>query len=174
MSSRARFVLAAACGTLFAGSAMADDAVVGAWSVRDREDPAGYRRLVSLEQESQDAIRDETATKEVNPLLALQCTPGNTEVSISIDWRRFISSFNTEVGFKVDGGKMLWQKWGVDATNQITSSKSASDARSLLAALTAGRELLVDISPYSESPLQVRFNLEGLPQGVEDLAIACQ
>ena len=64
--------------------------------------------------------------------------PATRRVSVRIDWRRFISSFNTEVGFKADGGKTLWQKWGVDQSNKITLSKSAADSQSLVDYLSGG------------------------------------
>ncbi len=138
------------------------------------EDPSSYAVIASLQQDSANTIKDEYASKEVKPQLAFRCVPGNAEITARIDWRRFISSFNTEVGFKVDGGKFLWLKWGVDQSNRITLSKAASDSQMLIDHLAGGSELLVEVSPYSEPPVTVQYDLAGLSQALEALRMECQ
>lgn len=167
--------LAAACLILVAGAAVAqNEQFDGNWAITVGEDPSGYEVIASLQQESANTIKDEYATKDVTPRLAFRCAPGNQEISVQIDWQRFISSFNTEVGFKVDGGKTLWQKWGVDQSNKITASKSAADSQSLVDRLAGGSELLVEVSPYSEPPVTVQYNLAGFAQALDALRTECQ
>jgi type VI secretion system protein VasI len=167
--------LAAACLILFAGIATAQTKQLdGNWVITIGEDPSSYEVVTSLQQESANTIKDEYATKDVKPQLAFRCAPGNQEISVQLDWRRFISSFSTEVGFKVDGGKTLWFKWGVDQSNKITKSKSAADSQSLIDQLDAGSELLVEVSPYSESPVTVQFDLAGFSQALDALRGECQ
>jgi type VI secretion system protein VasI len=163
---------AAAVVTLIAGVAAAQPA--GKWAITVGEDPSSYEVLASLQQDAANTIKDEYATKDVAPQLAFRCAPGNPEISARIDWRRFISSFNTEVGFKVDGGETLWLKWGVDQSNNITVSKSAADSQSLVDLLDGGSELLVEVSPYAESPVTVRFDLAGFSQALDALRMECQ
>ena len=146
----------------------------GKWVLAVGEDAASYEVVASLQQESANTIKDEYATKDINPQLAFRCAPGNPEISVRIDWRRFISSFNTEVGFKADDGKTLWQKWGVDQSNKITLSKSAADSQSLVDYLSGGSSLLVEVSPYSEPPVTVEYDLAGLPAALEALRAECQ
>lgn len=146
----------------------------GNWVISIGEDPSSYEVVASLQQESANTIKDEYATKDVRPELAFRCAPGNAEISVQIDWHRFISSFNTEVGFKVDGGKTLWLKWGVDQSNKITASKSATDNQLLIDRLDGGSELLVEISPYSESPVTVQYDLAGFSEALGALWAECQ
>jgi type VI secretion system protein VasI len=146
----------------------------GNWTLTVGEDPSSYEVIASLHQESANAIKDEYATIDVNPRLAFRCVPGKAEITARIDWQRFISSFNTEVGFKVDGGKFVWVKWGVDQSNKITMSKTASDSQALIDHLASGSELLVEISPYSESPVTVQYDLGGLSEGLDALRAECQ
>lgn len=146
----------------------------GTWSIVVSDDPASYQSFVLLQQEAMDTIKDEYATSNVIPVLEFRCTPGNAEITPVIDWRRFISSFNTEVGFRVDGGKMLWQKWGVDQSNKVTASKSVADSQSIVEHLRGGRNLEVEVTPYSESPVTVRFDLAGLSSGLDTLQKECQ
>lgn len=111
---------------------------------------------------------------DVRPELAFRCTPGTEEIAVWIDWRRFISSFNTEVGFSVDGAAMLWQKWGVDRSNKVTMSKIEADSRALIDQLTAGSELTVEVAPYSGTPFTVRFDLAGFSNALDTLRGACR
>lgn len=146
----------------------------GNWVLEIGEDPSSYAVVASVQQESASTIKDEYATKDVSPQLSFRCLPGNPEITARIDWKRFISSFNTEVGFKVDGDKFLWLKWGVDQSNRVTLSKSASDSQALIERLAGGAELLVEVSPYSEPPVTVTFDLAGLSQALDALRKECQ
>ena len=162
-------LLLAASATTFAQSTELE----GRWTLTVGEDPSSYEIVASLQQDSANTIKDEYATRDVVPRLSLRCTPGNPEVTARIDWQRFISSFNTEVGFKVDDGKTLWLKWGVDRSNKITRSRSADDSKTLLEHIADGKKLQVEITPYSESPVTVEFDLAGLASGLEGLHKEC-
>lgn len=144
------------------------------WVLSIGEDPSSYEVVAAVHQDSANTIKDEYATKDVKPRLSFRCAPGNPEITARIDWKRFISSFNTEVGFKVDDGRFLWLKWGVDQSNRITLSKAASDSQSLVDHLAGGAELLVEVSPYSEPPVTVQYDLAGLSQALEALRTECQ
>lgn len=146
----------------------------GRWVLAVGEDAASYEVIASLQQKSINTIKDEYATKDINPLLAFRCAPGNPTISVRIDWRRFISSFNTEVGFKADDGKTLWQKWGVDQSNTITLVKSSADSQSLVDHVSGGRRLQIEVSPYSEPPVTVEYDLTGLAAALEALRAECQ
>ena len=136
------------------------------WILEDSPD-------LMIAQDGGNTIKDESWTKDVTPRMQFTCAAGG-EIIASIDWQRFISSFNTEVGFKVDGGKLTWLKWKVDGTEKITISPSADDTRKLLDALGNGSELLVEVTPYSESPATVTFDLAGLDEALEGLRGRCQ
>ena len=143
-------------------------AVAGsAWVFDDSE-------TVSMHQEGGNSIKDETATKDVTPRLEFRCDPMDQSVTARIDWKRFISSFSTEVGFKVDGGKFTWLKWKVDGSEKVTLSPSASDTQKLIESIGEGSELLVDITPYSEGPVTVTYDVSGLAAALEKLRSSCQ
>ena len=127
---------------------------------------------VMISRAGGNSIKDESWSKDVVPRMQFSCAPGG-EIIASIDWQRFISSFSTEVGFKVDGGKFTWLKWKVDGSEKVTISPSASDTQKLLDAIGAGSELLVDVTPYSEGPVTVTFDLGGLTAALETLRTHC-
>ena len=163
------YVLLAGPGLAFAQTTDLE----GSWVLTVGEDPSSYEVVASLQQGSANAIKDEYATKDVVPQLMLRCAPGDPTITARIDWQRFISSFNTEVGFKVDDGKTLWLKWGVDRSNKITLSPSADDSSKLIEHLKEGKSLQVEVAPYSEPPVTVDYDLTGLARGLEALLKEC-
>mgnify|MGYP007073177905 FL=1 len=92
---------------------------------------------------------------------------------VRIDWGRFISSFNTELGFRVDDGKRSWRKWKVDSSNRETFSPSHQDSTTLIDLLRNGERLNVEVTPYSEAPLEVNFSLAGFSEQVDRLIGNC-
>ncbi len=145
----------------------------GSWVLTLGEDSSSYEVVALLQQDSANTIKDEYATKDVVPQLMFRCVPGDPTITARIDWQRFISSFNTEVGFKVDDGKTLWLKWGVDRSNKITVSPSADDSRSLVEHLQEGKSLRVEVSPYSEPPVTAEYDLTGFAKGLKALLKEC-
>lgn len=123
-------------------------------------DDSGYDSRQVIYQASSTAIADEYATKEVNPVLSFGCVAGGDgTVTAKIDWQRFISSFSTEAGFSVDDGKASWLKMAVDSSNKQTLA-NAADTASLLTLLEGGKQLTVEIAPYSEPSVFVHFDIE--------------
>lgn len=158
---------------LLCGCAAAD--VTGSpWSL-GVDEAVTWETVHVLSQASPDAIPDEYATANVNPVLAFRCTAGGDgSVSMQIDWQRFISSFSTEAGFRVDDGAREWIKLGIDDSNRVTLSRSAADIEALLAALANGDRLDVEIAPYSEPSVAVGFDLEGFAGALDELRAACR
>lgn len=144
------------------------------WVPETGKDPSTFEAVATLHQDSATTIKDERATKDVTPRLQFSCTPGDPAIIASIDWKRFISSFSTEAGFKVDGGRFTWLKWKVDRTEQVTTSPSAADSQKLIGLLKSGRELVIEISPYSEGPVTARYDLTGFADAINELIDGCR
>jgi len=158
------FFLAMAC------SALADDGdSFGAWQLGEIED--GYDTATALFQDALGTIKDESYSGDVTPRLAFVCGAGGT--TARIDWKRFISSFSTEVGFKAGDSGFTWLKWKMDGSEKVTLSPSAEDSAKVAALAGAGERLVVEISPYSEGPVTVEFVLQGLDEGLEALQKTC-
>lgn len=160
-----------ACLPLVAFLSLPLFAAESGWILETRDAPDGSAAQPVLAQVSADAIADEYGSKQVNPEIQFRCSGG--EVLAQIHWQRFISSFNTELGFKADDGRNKWHKWKVDRSNQITLSPSASDTATIIEKMQAGKTLIVDVTPYSESPVQVSFDLAGFAEAIEKLRASC-
>ena len=145
----------------------------GKWNIVVGEDSTTYQTVASLQQDSLTTIKDEYAKQDLSPQILFRCTPGNPAITARIDWQRFISSFSTELGFKVDGGKFTWLKWKVDQSNKITLSPSADDSQKLIDLALSGNELLVEVTPYSGSPVTVEYDLVEFSAALAELRESC-
>jgi len=125
----------------------------------------------ALSQSSTKSVRDEGATGDVTPVFSFRCDP---PIVARIDWQRFISSFSTEVGFKVDDGKFTWLKMKVDDSEQVTYSASSDDTQKLVDLFATGAKLTVEVSPYSESPITAEFDLDAFESTLGVLEANCR
>ena len=164
---------AAALLPLAAVAALAE--VPANWSVESGPDPVTYETVAALHLESLGTIPDEYASKEVRPRLELRCLPDhNGSISVRINWGRFISSFNTEVGFKVDDKELILLNLGVDKSNRITMTRAASDDQRLMEYLAGGRRLRIEVIPYSESLVTVDYDITGFANALAALEARCR
>jgi len=158
---------------LFGGGTLAAE-LPGNWNLVVGQDPQSYATVVSLTQDSANSIPDEYAREQLHPQLAFRCVPGpSAAISVRVDWRRFISSFNTEVGFKVDEKELLLVNWGVDRSNKITLPRSGTDSRELIDYLQAGSQLQIEVIPYSGSLVTVRYDISGIDEALVALMSKC-
>lgn len=161
------FFRTAICVAAFVTSASWADAD-GTWTLE--ADPDSYDGRMLLTQTSADSISDEYGAKEVNPVLAFACSDG--AVAMQINWQRFISSFKTEAGFKIDDGDANWLKLDVDSSNKITLA-NADSTKELIDNLGDGSTLHVEIAPYSEPSVFVSFDIATLTAELERLKETC-
>jgi hypothetical protein len=144
------------------------------WKLETVVDPSSYQNVSTLSQASQQSISDEYGVKEVQPRLEFRCIPGSEEtIAMRIDWQRFISSFNTEVTFVADDSQPLTLKLGVDRSNKITLARDAADVTTLIAALKEHQSLRVNVTPYSEAPVDVSYEIGDLAQALARLEASC-
>jgi len=145
----------------------------GIWDISIGEDSTTYQTVASLQQDSLTTIKDEYAKQDLSPKLEFRCMPGDPAITARIDWQRFISSFSTELGFKVDGGRFTWLKWKVDQSNKVTFSPSAADSQKLIDLALGGEKLLVEVTPYSGSPVTVAYDLAKFSGALAELQERC-
>lgn len=129
--------------------------------------------VVSLRQDSLLTIKDENAEKDIYPELIFLCTPGDATVTARMDWHRFLGTYNIELGFKIDTGRFKWLKWKIDQNNTIATSPSSTDSQKLITLLEAGEKLLVEVTPYSASPVSVEYDLTGIVAEMAALRDRC-
>jgi hypothetical protein len=164
-------VLAVALSTGASYAVPADD--VG-FTLETLRDAATYQNVAVLHQESLQSINDEYRMHEVNPRLEFRCAPGGDgPIEVRIDWRRFISSFNTEAQFAADDAEAITVKLGVDRSNKITMTRDRVDDQRVIQYLSGRSALTITVTPYSEVPVSVHYNLESLADALLRLQDKC-
>ena len=101
---------------------------------------------IVIYQISEFSIKDENAN-DVFPKIEFYCSKNNTSILARINWKRFISSFNTEIGFKIDQQNFFWSKWKVDNTTKVTYSPSEENTKHLIAQMIKGKKLREKAKP---------------------------
>jgi hypothetical protein len=150
------------------------DSLAANWSLEVGRDEQTWENVATLGFESVNEIADEYATKKVHPQLAFLCKPGGDgTISVRLDWHRYMSSFNTEVGFKADDRELLLVNWGVDKSKQITLPRSAGDSQELISYLAGAANVQVEVIPYSASLITVQFNISGIDEALQALTAKC-
>lgn len=145
------------------------------WTLASATDPASYQVVSTLSQNSLTTISDEYGVKEVLPRLEFYCVPAAGDaLHARINWQRFISSFNTEVTFVADGAEPLTLKLGVDRTNKITTAGGAEDVAALIELVSGHDSMTIKVTPYSEAPLAVEFDISGFSHELPRLATSCK
>jgi len=145
------------------------------WSLASYVDDNSGETITWLQQQSLDAIRDESGKETIYPLIGFECVPGSEpNIRLRIDWRRFISSFSTEVGFQADDGKTVWLKFAVDSTNNVTVSRSRADVRKLLQLLSNAKTVKLEIAPYSEPSIFANFDTSTFNSALDTLNEICE
>ncbi len=159
---------------IFFSALVVTASIAAPWSLEIGRDEKTWEHVATLGVESSNDVADEYATKKVRPQLAFTCTPGGDgTISVRLDWRRFISSFNTEVGFKADDRELLLVNWGVDKSNRITHPRSVSDASEIIAYLAGANRVQVEVIPYSASLITVQFDISGIDEALQALSAKC-
>ncbi|MCB1842429.1 MAG: hypothetical protein KDI09_05655, partial [Halioglobus sp.] len=119
-------------------------------------------------------IGDEYAAKEVHPSLEFRCLPDvDASIWVRINWKRFISSFNTEVQFAADDKEAITVKLGVDRSNKITSTSDDADNTTIIDYLDGQSALTLTVTPYSEVPVSVNYTVDGLGDKLAELRSSC-
>ena len=73
------------------------------WKIYDQRN-SGENEVALLRKSSEASINNLEHSEKVFPELSLYCEEGSPNISIKINWKRYISSFNkTEIGIKIDG-----------------------------------------------------------------------
>jgi len=155
-------------------AAAATQALPDNWSLSVGRDPISWENTVTLSVQSAGEITNENGSAQVRPQLEFRCKPGGDgTISARVNWQRYISSFNTEVGFKADDRQLLLVNWGVDKSKKITQPRSASDSAELNAYIAGASNQQVQDIPYSEKLNSIEYDISGIDEALKALTAQC-
>ncbi len=104
----------------------------------------------------------------VTPLFVIACTEDVTSAHVS--WDTYISSKDVPVLVRQDSDDAIELKWDISTDRESTFiRRPIAFVRSLL----KRKQLVVEVTPFGESPVMAIFNLDDLAEAIKPLAEAC-
>ena len=143
------------------------------WRLFDKRHMGG-NEIAELINTAESSIDNSDYSEKVYPELSIYCEEDNPNISIKINWKRYISSFNrTEIGISLDSKNYSWLSFNLDKTGQISFQNPGTHSNELINKFKKITKLAVEIEPYSEPPINVYFNLSGFASHLEKLKSIC-
>jgi len=145
------------------------------WTFYESIDRMSDEKNVGVVQPSQSQISDSLGVNSVIPEFSIVCTPYRTNrVLLWIDWKRFITTSDTEVTLRVDDKKAMTYRWETDKTSTSTYTRSSAHTDRLINYMTGGKTLLAAVSPYGSSRVIAEFDLSTLDRAIEAVMPICK
>ena len=130
--------------------------------------------LAEIITTSKISISNYSNPEKIYPELSFFCEKNNSEISLKINWKRFISSFrNTEIGIKADNNEINWMKFNLDKSGEITYLKSSKKLNNLIDNLSNKKLLILEAEPYSEPSITIDFDITELKKYLKELNNLC-
>jgi len=122
---------------------------------------------------------DDTVTgrygEAVRPELILRCVEKTTAVTLQFG-DHFMASVDDYgvVTYRLDARPAQRKDFTESTDNTVLGLWSGGDAIPFIKSLFGAKSLLVRATPFSESPIEARFNIVGTMKAVADLRKACK
>lgn len=144
----------------------------GAWKVSTETSKIDDSKNVYLGLDSNEPIVDRFGRADHRATIIIRCKEGTT--AFYVVWgRTFIGSDKTRVTYRLDRDKA--EILGVDISSDHYATGLFNSASIPFIRRMFGREqLLMQVQPYSESPITVTFNIGGLQDAIKPLVQACK
>lgn len=138
---------------------------VGAWSLDESTDPlTDARRAIGILEAEQGTSRFGRPVS-----LFVRCNGGTLDVYLNWDSYLGREAFVTS---RVGEGSPARSRWGMSTDN--TSTFFPRDTRALLRELRTVNQWVVQVTPYSASPITAVFNLEGVEELISFVEPTCE
>lgn len=106
--------------------------------------------------------------EEVTPLMTLECRENKTEVAIR--WYTYLNNDTLDQRIRVDDKPDITQEWDVSTDYKAVFSQNPIE---LIKELSTAKSLLVEVTPYGDTPKVASFPIDGLEKLVPKLRQAC-
>jgi len=138
----------------------------GKWSVSATLSPIDDSKNVTLSLEANESVG--ARYRRVTPTLILRCKERKTDAYIS--WDAYLGLEQTTVLTRLDDRPASKSEWSLSTDNKATF---APQAKTFIKGLLGHSRLVSQVTPYSESPVLVTFDLAGLDAALKPLSDAC-
>ena len=140
------------------------------WHVSTHVSPITDTSDVYIHRESRETIETDVFG-EAHPMLLIQCVNGQT--SISVNWEFIVGGGTLPLTYRIDDAEPVTAE--VKVSDDFRSIVSWSDERSIevIKLLLDKEKVALQITPLSQQPLAVVFDLGGLEKAIQPLRKSC-
>jgi type VI secretion system protein VasI len=139
----------------------------GKWNVRVETSPINDSKNVYLSLTSNESIPSMIGTTQ--PVLLARCKENSTDVFVN--WDVYLGMEETDVLSRLDSEPAKTENWSISTDYKATFYGGSDIA--FLKQLMNHEKLLLQVTPYGESPVMISFSLSGLPEAIRPLQDAC-
>ncbi|OHB72424.1 MAG: hypothetical protein A2W23_07650 [Planctomycetes bacterium RBG_16_43_13] len=139
----------------------------GKWRISTETSPIDDSKNVYLALSAEESIKAMLGTSL--PVLFLRCKENKTEVYIA--WGVYLGLEETTMLIRFDSKKATTSTWNISTDNMATFYRGSVIA--FIRSIVGYKQLLVQVTPYGESPVMVTFDLAGLEEAVKQLQETC-
>src|SRR3569623_2973573 len=139
----------------------------GQWSVQETGSPVDDSKTVVVTLEAMSPIKG-TLGQAVVPTMVLRCQQNHTEAYINFDV--FLGTEQIAVLTRYDSAPAATTTWTTSTDHKAAFMPSPVAA---IHSMKASSKLLVQLTPYSESPVMTTFDLTGADQATKGIRDTC-
>jgi type VI secretion system protein VasI len=110
--------------------------------------------------------------KQPVPQLVIRCMESKT--AFYIDWGAYLGIGRTRVTWRIDTRAPHNAAMDISTDSNAAGFWSGKEAIDAVRALKGGTKLVARITPYSESPVETTFQIEGADRQVDEVAKTCR
>lgn len=139
----------------------------GKWKVREEVSPIDDSKKVIMTLDAETTIGH--GYREYRPIMYIRCSENKT--SLFINTNHYLGLRDIPVLTRLDKDKATTRKWGLSTDNKaiFAPGSNAAYAKSLF----NNDSLLIQLTPYNESPVMTTFDIRGLKEAIKPLREAC-
>lgn len=131
---------------------------LGDWDIHQWASPLDDSQNIMATLAASDTIPDMFGRDIITPTLSVRCKEGKMDAFIS--WKRYISTQDVRQTFRFDKTPAYSQKWSISTDHEALFAYR-NDIDTFNARLFSSSLLYVQVTPYGENPVGVRFHLNG-------------
>lgn len=139
----------------------------GKWTVSEETSAIDDSKKVTLLLDAENSIGD--SYRKYTPTIVLRCSENKTNAYIVMG--KFLGSDGIKVLTRLDKQKASKKRWSISTDHKAIFAPGSNTG--YIKTLIKHDKLLVQLTPYSASPVMTTFDLRGLKEAVIPLRNAC-
>lgn len=139
----------------------------GKWHVREEVSQIDDSKKVIMTLDAETTIRD--GYREHRPIMYIRCSENQTNLFITIN--DYLGNRDIPVLTRLDKKKATTRKWGLSTDNKSIFAPGSNVG--YVKSLFKHDKLLIQLTPYNESPVMTTFDIRGLKEAIKPLRESC-